>query len=77
MLRWFRGKRRAEGEQGTWQLKTSARLQDNLDGQTLEYPGRVVECPRGHARVIPTRFDRPIAELTCRECGRTYPIALE
>lgn len=67
----------AGDEKASWVVKRAGRLQENRDGQVLEYPGRIVVCPRGHERTIPTRFDRPVSELTCGECGRKYPLELE
>ena len=63
-----------EGERGEWRVLSGARQLEVLDGQTVEYPGRTAECPRGHRRVIPTRFDEPVVELTCAACGRRYPL---
>jgi hypothetical protein len=43
-----------------------------MDGQMIEYPGRVAECPEGHVRSIPSRFDAPVVELRCADCRRGY-----
>lgn len=62
-------------EAGTeWRVLSASRQQENRDGQVLEYPGRMAECPHGHRRVIPTRFDRPEVELTCAQCQRRYTL---
>lgn len=61
-------------EPGEWQVLAAARQQESRDGQVLEYPGRTARCPRGHLRLIPSRFDRPEVELTCTQCGRRYPL---
>lgn len=55
-----------------WELRAGSRMSQNVDGQTLEYPARVVECPEGHIRAIPTRFDSPALELRCADCRRAY-----
>lgn len=55
-----------------WELRTASRMSQSREGQTLDYPARVAECPEGHARAIPTRFDSPPATLKCAECGRAY-----
>jgi hypothetical protein len=65
---------RDESESGEWQVLAAARQQESRDGQVLEYPGRTARCPRGHTRVIPSRFDRPVVELPCTACGRRYPL---
>jgi hypothetical protein len=45
-----------------------------LEGQSFQIPGRLAECPQGHARTIPTRFDAAVVTLTCRQCGRAYQL---
>ncbi|HSJ15674.1 MAG TPA: hypothetical protein VK939_14720 [Longimicrobiales bacterium] len=76
----FRGKKRAAAAraeaaaagQDEWRVRES-RFHDDREGQPLDIAGRVAICPRGHPRAIPTRFDRPLAELRCPECARSYP----
>jgi hypothetical protein len=55
-----------------WEIRSASRMALDREGQTLEYPGRVAECPEGHARTIPSRFDRPEVSLTCPACRRQY-----
>ena len=74
----FRKKKRAQAEPETpaereWRVQ-ARRFQEDRDGQMLEYPGRVAICPRGHMRSIPTRFDQPVVQLRCAECGTSYPL---
>lgn len=72
----FRRKRKDEAIEGAaWQVRES-RFQDRREGQPLDIAGRVAICPRGHPRAIPTRFDRPVTELRCPECNRSYPFPL-
>lgn len=62
-------------EAGTeWRVLSASRLQESRDGQVLEYPGRMAECPHGHRRVIPTRFDQATVALTCAQCQRKYTL---
>ena len=49
-----------------------ARTEVALEGQAFQIPGRIAECPEGHSRTIPTRFDAAVVLLTCRQCGRPY-----
>lgn len=55
-----------------WELRATSRMSQSVDGQTIEYPARVAECPEGHMRPIPTRFDSPAIELRCADCRRAY-----
>jgi hypothetical protein len=55
-----------------WEVREAARVALEREGQSLDYPSRTAECPVGHRRPIPTRFDRPVVELRCRECDRVY-----
>jgi hypothetical protein len=57
---------------GEWQIAAVSRLQQDVGGQEVDYPGRMATCPRGHVRVLPTRFSRSEFELKCEECGRSY-----
>jgi hypothetical protein len=59
-------------ETTTWIVAASSRLQNELGGASVEYPGRVATCPRGHVRVLPTRFSRAEFLLSCEHCGRSY-----
>jgi hypothetical protein len=71
----FRRKQRAAravAPDAAWQVRES-RFHESREGQPLEIAGRVAICPHGHRRAIPTRFDRPLVELRCAECGRAYP----
>jgi hypothetical protein len=58
--------------QKEWQVAARSRLQQEVGGESLDYPGRIALCPRGHARVIPTRFNRSEFELQCTECKCSY-----
>jgi hypothetical protein len=75
---WFRKRSTQEPlpEGATWSVQAISRVRDARDGQTVEYPARLAVCPRGHVRSLPTRFDRPVTELRCESCGRSYPITL-
>ena len=55
-----------------WKIGAVSRLQQQVGGESLDYPGRIAVCPRGHARLIPTRFSRAEFELRCAECRRSY-----
>jgi hypothetical protein len=55
-----------------WEIRAAARVALEREGQSLDYPSRTAECPAGHRRPIPTRFDRSVVELRCRECDRAY-----
>jgi len=55
-----------------WTLVARSRLRQELGGESFEYPGRTAICPRGHVRVLPTRFSRSEFPLRCHECGRDY-----
>ena len=57
---------------GEWQVGAVARQRELRAGADMEYPGRVAVCPRGHARVLPSRFSRKEFDLRCHECGRSY-----
>ena len=58
-----------------WQLQSAARLTGILDGQAIEYPARLAECPEGHTRQIPTRFQQDTVDLRCAECRRAYRLS--
>jgi hypothetical protein len=75
---WFRKRQEKDviPEGAAWSVQAVSRIRDARDGQTVEYPARLAVCPRGHVRSLPTRFDRPVAELRCEPCGRVYPIQL-
>lgn len=62
--------RRAGDEE--WEVRSVSRLGMEREGQHLEYPARVAECPAGHVRAIPTRFDAAVVNLRCAECRRSY-----
>lgn len=55
-----------------WLVAAQSRLQQAVEGAELEYPGRLATCPRGHVRVLPTRFSVRQFDLRCTECGRSY-----
>lgn len=55
-----------------WEIRSNSRLDVPMEGQTLQVPGRIAECPEGHARTIPTRFDAEEVALTCAACRRPY-----
>jgi hypothetical protein len=55
-----------------WEIRSASRMEIALEGQSFQIPGRIAECPQGHARTIPTRFDAAVVTLTCRQCGRAY-----
>lgn len=57
-----------------WEVREAARVALEREGQSLDYPSRMAECPAGHRRPIPTRFDRPVVQLRCRECDRVYKL---
>jgi hypothetical protein len=75
---WFRKRETKEPqpEGGEWRVQAISRVRDARDGQTVEYPARLAVCPRGHVRSLPTRFDRPVLELRCEGCNRSYAINL-
>ena len=56
-----------------WRIAAVSRLQQDIGGESVEYPGRLATCPKGHVRVLPTRFSKAEFELRCAECKRTYP----
>ena len=64
-----------EAADDEWEVRAISRLSQSRDGQTIEYPARLAECPEGHLRQIPTRFDSAIVILRCAQCGRGYRIA--
>jgi len=55
-----------------WLVAARSRLKQAVGGEEVEYPGRLATCPRGHVRVLPSRFSQPEFELTCHECRRKY-----
>jgi hypothetical protein len=55
-----------------WEIRSAARAAQDREGQSIDYPTRVAECPAGHQRPIPTRFDQAVVELKCRSCNRSY-----
>jgi hypothetical protein len=55
-----------------WRVAAMSRLRQEVQGEALEYPGRLAACPHGHTREIPTRFSRSEFPLRCAECGRAY-----
>ena len=55
-----------------WEIRSNSRLDVPIEGQTLDVPGRIAECPEGHARQIPTRFDADEVVLRCASCRRAY-----
>lgn len=55
-----------------WAVAARSRVRQDLGGESVEYPGRTALCPKGHARVVPTRFSRSMFPLRCHECGRDY-----
>ena len=55
-----------------WELHSVSRVLQEREGQSIDYPGRLAECPRGHRRPIPSRFDADVVALRCRECGNVY-----
>jgi hypothetical protein len=57
---------------GEWLVAAVSRLRHEVSGASVEYPGRLATCPRGHVRVLPTRFSRSEFGLHCAACGRTY-----
>jgi hypothetical protein len=59
-------------EQQEWTVAAVSRQRQEIDGESLDYPGRLALCPRGHARLIPTRFSRIEFELHCPQCRRSY-----
>lgn len=60
-------------QSSTWTVAALSRLQHEVSGTSVEYPGRLATCPKGHVRVLPTRFSRTEFDLRCNECGRAYP----
>lgn len=58
-----------------WEILSAARMDIALEGQTFQIPGRIAECPEGHTRSIPTRFDAAVVQLKCAGCGRVYRLA--
>ena len=73
---WFRSKKKKEVDEvtGSWSVQAISRIRDAREGQAVEYPARLAVCPRGHVRSLPTRFSRPIEQLRCEACERSYPI---
>ena len=59
-------------QQEEWKVAAVSRQRQELAGESLDYPGRLALCPRGHARLIPTRFSRAEFELHCAQCRRSY-----
>ncbi|HSJ26438.1 MAG TPA: hypothetical protein VK929_17290 [Longimicrobiales bacterium] len=59
-------------EQAQWMIAAQSRLQQQVGGAELTYPGQLATCPRGHVRVLPTRFSQPEFMLWCDHCGRSY-----
>lgn len=55
-----------------WEVRSASRLTLDRDGQRTDYPGRVAECPEGHTRAIPSRFDAAEVMLRCAACARAY-----
>lgn len=55
-----------------WEIRARGRGSAEMEGQRVEYPTRIAECPEGHAREIPTRFSAGTVMLACRDCGRSY-----
>jgi hypothetical protein len=55
-----------------WEIRSAARAALEREGQSIDYPTRVAECPHGHNRPIPTRFDEAIVELRCKVCDKSY-----
>ncbi len=55
-----------------WEVRAASRLTLEREGQQTDYPGRIAECPEGHERRIPSRFDAAEVDLRCAECNRTY-----
>src|SRR5690606_34408607 len=58
-----------------WEVREAARGALEREGQSLDYPSRMAECPEGHRRPIPTRFDSAVVSLKCRECDRVYRLS--
>lgn len=59
-------------QQQEWKVAAVSRQRQEVDGESLDYPGRLALCPRGHPRLIPTRFSRTEFELSCVQCRRSY-----
>ncbi len=59
-------------EDDEWEVRAVSRMASSVDGQTIEYPARLAECPEGHVRTIPSRFDAFVVELRCVDCRREY-----
>ena len=55
-----------------WEVRSAARAALEREGQSIDYPTRVAECPQGHQRPIPTRFDEAVVELRCKACDKSY-----
>ncbi len=64
-----------QADDDAWEIRSASRMDVALEGQMMQVPGRIAECPEGHARTIPTRFDAAVVMLTCRTCGRAYRLA--
>ena len=58
-----------------WEIRSATRTALEREGRSIDYPTRVAECPEGHVRPVPSRFDRPVVELRCRVCDRLYRLA--
>lgn len=63
---------RGTEQTGEWVVAAQSRLQQQRGGAELDYPGRLATCPRGHVRILPTRFSRREFMLQCGECGCSY-----
>lgn len=82
MIRLFDGARSADwrlrdveiraAPDDAWLVRAVSRMTGIVEGQAIEYPGRLAECPEGHERRIPSRFDATAVELRCAECRRSY-----
>jgi hypothetical protein len=59
-------------QQQEWKIAAVSRQRQEIGGESLDYPGRLALCPRGHARLIPTRFSRAEFELHCAQCRCSY-----
>jgi hypothetical protein len=59
-------------EAGEWVVAARSRLQQQLGTESVEYPGRLATCPKGHVRALPSRFSRREFPLRCHTCRRDY-----
>ena len=57
---------------GEWRVGAVGRQHEDRAGTEVEYPGRPAMCPRGHVRMLPSRFSKKEFELRCHECKRAY-----